>query len=130
MAHAAYLTYGEYTGYGGTLPETDFVLAEFKARKMIDSWTDCRVQGMAAVPEAVKLCMMQAIKYENTYGVEAQADSPVISSYNTDGYSESYGSAQDQAQAAHKSLYRTVRSLLYGEKDDNGVPLLYRGVNG
>lgn len=130
MAHAAYLTYEEYTGYGGTLPETDFVLVEFKARKQIDYWTDSRVQNMAEVPEAVKLCMMQAIKYDATYGVEAQADNPVISSYNTDGYSESYGSAQEQAQAAHKSLYRTVRNLLYGELDDKGVPLLYRGVNG
>lgn len=130
MAHEKYLTYGEYTGYGGTLPETDFVLMEFRARKKIDYWTDCRVQNMAAVPEAVKLCMMQAIKYEGTYGVEAQADNPVISSYNTDGYSESYGNAQEQAQAASKGLYRAVRSMLYGEKDDNGVPLLYRGVNG
>lgn len=129
MAHAAYLTYAEYTGYGGTLPEADFILLEFRARKQIDYWTDSRVQNMAEVPKAVKLCMMQTIKYESTYGVEAQADNPVISSYNTDGYSESYGSASDQAQAASKGLYRTVRNLLYGELDDNGVPLLYRGVN-
>ena len=47
-----------------------------------------------------------------------------------DGYSESYGSASDQAAAAEASLYRTVRSLLYGEKDDYGTPLLYRGVYG
>lgn len=130
MAHEKYLTYEEYVGYGGTLVETDFILAEFRARKMVDYWTDSRVQNMEEVPEAVRLCMMQAIKYDATYGVEAQADNPVISSYNTDGYSESYGSASDQAQAAQKALYRTVRSLLYGEKDDNGVPLLYRGVVG
>ena len=85
---------------------------------------------MASVPEAVKLCMMLAIKYAQTYSVDREADNPIVSSFNTDGYSESYGSAQEQMQAAKKSLYESMRSLLYGEKDDNGVPLMYRGVNG
>lgn len=129
MAHAAYLTYAEYTGYGGTLPETEFTLAEFKARKKIDYWTDCRVQNMAAVPEEIKLCMMQAIRYESRYGVEAQADSPLLASFNTDGYSESYGSMTEQNSQAASGLYSSVSQLLYGVLDDKGIPLLYRGVN-
>lgn len=125
-----YLTYEEYKGYGGDLPETDFILFEHRARKRIDYWTDCRVQNMAEVPEAVKLCMMQIIKFDGKFGTDAQTDNPVVASFNTDGYSESYGSASDQAAAAETSLYKTVRSLLYGEKDDYGTPLLYRGVYG
>lgn len=124
----AYLTYDEYKGYGGDLPETDFGLFEFRARKRIDYWTDCRVQRMAEVPEAVKQCMMLIIKFDGKFGTDAQTDNPVIASFNTDGYSESYGSASDQAAAAESSLYKSVRGLLYGENDDDGIPLLYRGV--
>ena len=123
-----YLTYEEYQNYGGDLPETDFTLFEFRARKKIDYWTDSRVQRMAAVPEAVKLSMMQIIAFDKKFGAEAQADSPIIASFNTDGYSESYGGASDQASAAEASMQSAVRSLLYGEKDDEGTPLLYRGV--
>ena len=123
-----YLTYEEYQGYGGDLPEADFTMFEFRARKRIDNWTDCRVQNMASVPEAVKQCMMLAIKFDEKYGVDAQADNPVVASFNTDGYSESYGSASEQAAAAESGMFKSVSSLLYGETDDNGVLLLYRGV--
>ena len=125
----AYLTYDEYEEFGGTLTEQEFPMAEFKARKMIDYWTDCRVQNMASVPEAVKRSMMQVISYEQTYGVDAQAAHPLLASFNTDGYSENYGSMTEQNSQAAAGLYNSVRNLLYGEKDDNGVPLLYRGVN-
>ena len=125
----AYLTYEEYEDFGGTLTEQEFPMAEFKARKMIDYWTDCRVQNMASVPEAVKRSMMQVISYEQTYGVDAQAAHPLLASFNTDGYSENYGSMTEQNSQAAAGLYNSVRNLLYGEKDDNGVPLLYRGVN-
>lgn len=123
-----YLTYEEYTQYGGTLSETEFTTYEFKARKRIDYWTDCRVQNMAEIPESVKLCMMSLIKLEAKFGVEAQLDTPVVASFNTDGYSESYGSATEQTAAAEKAAATAIRQWLYGEKDDEGTPLLYRGV--
>lgn len=124
-----YLTYDEYKKYGGALSETDFTVLEFKCRKRIDRLTDCRVQNMTGVPEAVKLCMMSLIKLENTVGIEAQAENPVVTSYNTDGYSESYGKALGASEAS-QAMNKTVLSMLYGELDDNGVPLLYRGVTG
>ena len=40
-----YLTYEEYQAYGGTLPEADFTLAEFRARKRIDYLTASRVSA-------------------------------------------------------------------------------------
>lgn len=129
MSHPVYLTFAEYQAYGGTLPETSFSLLEFKSRKRIDYVTDSRVQNMAEVPEAVKLCMMCLISLENSVGVQAQAEKPVVTSFSTDGYSESYGKALGVA-AADKSMNVTVREYLYGETDDEGVPLLYRGVNG
>lgn len=127
MAHEKYLTYEEYQQYGGTLPETDFTIYEFKCRKRIDYLTDCRVQAMESVPEAVKLCMMSLINIDNKSGVEAQIESPVVTSFSTDGYSESYGKAIGAADA-EASMTAAIKSSLYGELDDNGVPLLYRGV--
>lgn len=127
---APYLTYAEYAGYyGGTLPEAEFTLAEFRARKRIDYLTDSRVAAMAEVPEAVKLCMLQIIAVDSKFGPEAQVNSPVAASYNTDGYSESYGAPEVQLAAAMKSLEASIRGMLCGELDDRGVPLLYRGLD-
>ena len=123
-----YLTYDEYLAYGGTLAAMDFALAEFKARKRVDYLTDSRVEAMAEVPEAVKLAMMSIIKADSAVGVDAQAGAPLVASFSTDGYSENYGSAADQTANVEKQLNAELRQLLYGVKDDDGVPLLYRGL--
>ncbi|MBQ3304798.1 MAG: hypothetical protein IJH03_09705 [Clostridia bacterium] len=123
-----YLTYDEYQSYGGTLPESDFTLAEFKARKRVDYLTDSRVEAMAEVPEAVKLAMMSIIKADGVVGVDAQAGAPLVASFSTDRYSENYGSAADQTANVERQLNAELRRLLYGVKDDEGVPLLYRGL--
>lgn len=128
MAHAHYLTYDEYKEMGGAVPQTEFIQLEFKARKRIDYLTDSRVKDMVNIPEAVKMCMMSLITVEAAVGVEAQVLNPVVTSYNTDGYSESYGKAMGAEDAA-VSMNVTVRTLLYGETNDEGIPLLYRGVD-
>ena len=128
MAHDVYLTYDEYKSLGGSAPATDFALLEFKARKRIDYLTASRVQNMAKVPQAVKMCMLSIITVDSTAGAEAQATKPVVTSFNTDGYSESYGKAMS-VQDASSSITRIIKTGLYGETDDNGVPLLYRGVD-
>ena len=87
-----------------------------------------QVEAMAQVPEAVKLAMMSIIKADSAVGVDAQAGAPLVASFSTDGYSESYGSAADQTENVERQLNAELRQLLYGVKDDNGVPLLYRGL--
>ena len=124
-----YLTYAEYQAYGGTLAEADFTLAEFRAQKHIDYLTDTRVKEMAEVPEEVKLCLMSLIKLDSKIGVDAQADNPLVASFNNDGYSESYGSAADQTANLKKEMNQTIREMLYGVLNDEGVPLLYRGLD-
>lgn len=128
MAHDVYLTYDEYKSLGGSAPATDFALLEFKARKRIDYLTASRVQNMAQVPQAVKMCMLSIITVDSAAGAEAQATKPVVTSFNTDGYSESYGKAMN-VQDASASIARIIKTGLSGETDDNGVPLLYRGVD-
>ena len=129
MAHANYLTYEEYVGYGGSASQTAFPTLEFKARKQIDYLTANRVQGMENIPDSVKLCMVTIMNMDQATGAEAQAVNPQKTSFNTDGYSESYGhslSADDTA----KQIKKQITAMLYGETDDNGVPLLYRGACG
>lgn len=123
-----YLTYDEYVGYGGTMSETDFKLAEFKARSRIDWITLARVQNMGTVPEEVKLAMMVIMKVDSKYSSDSQSDSAVVSSFSTDGYSESYGGVSEQSENAEKQVTREVRRMLFGVLDDYGIPLIYRGL--
>lgn len=127
MPSGQYLTYDEYKGYGGDADATAFPTLEMMARKRIDYLTACRVQHMAVVPEAVKLCIVALTKVENSAGAVAQATNPTVTSFNTDGYSESYGNALN-ADSAEKQMNKLIRKFLWGEKDDNGVFLLYRGL--
>lgn len=130
MAHATYLTYSEYQAYGGSaVTQQQFQTAEFKARKRIDYLTDSRVQDMENVPEAVKLCMTSIINADAASGADALASSPLVASFTTDGYSESYGSAAEQQAAMNNALNKQIKEMLYGELDDNGTPLLYRGLD-
>lgn len=122
-----YLTYEEYQAYGGESDETEFGALEFKARKRIDYLTDSRVQRMAEVPEAVKRCMMSIMGMEQAAGAEKQVTDPNVTSFNTDGYSETYGNAPGVTDA-NAIMVGTIKSMLYGEFDDYGVPLLYTGV--
>ena len=129
MAHSAYLEYSEYVTYGGSADQTAFPLLEFKARKQIDLLTANRVQNMTVVPEAVKMCMMTIMNMDQASGAEAQATNPQLTSFNNDGYSESYGNALSADDTA-KQITKQITAMLYGEVDDNGVPLLYRGARG
>lgn len=129
MGHTTYMTYGEYVSYGGSADQTAFPLLEFKARKQIDYLTANRVQNMETVPEAVKLCMVSIMNMDQASGAEAQATNPQMTSFNNDGYSESYGNALS-ADDTEKQIRKTITAMLFGEVDDNGVPLLYRGARG
>lgn len=127
MAHSVYLTYEEYQKYGGTVDQTSFPLLELACRKRIDYLTASRIQGMKEVPDAVKLCMVSLINVESAVGIESQANRPQVTSFTTDGYSESYGKALSTAEASAGQV-DMIRTALYGEVDDEGVPLLYRGL--
>lgn len=124
-----YLTYDEYTAYGGDLTAAQFPAAELRARKQIDRLTASRVAAMETVPEEVKLAMMELIKSNAAADVATLAENPLVQSFNNDGYNESYGSASDQLAVVQSSAAAAVADLLYGVADDNGTPLLYRGLD-
>lgn len=124
-----YLTYDEYTTYGGDLSETAFPAAELRARKQIDKLTASRVAAMETVPEEVKLAMMELIKSNAAASVDTLTENPLVQSFNNDGYSESYGAGADQIAVIQSSATAAVSDLLYGVCDDKGTPLLYRGLD-
>jgi hypothetical protein len=125
---AQYLTYAQYQAWGGTLDESAFNLAEIKARSRIDALTQRRVAYMQTVPEQVQAAMMEIITVDQTYSASAQASSPVAASFSTDGYSESYGSAESRTAAIEKQLTASILTLLDGVLDDYGTPLTFAGV--
>ena len=125
---AQYLTYAQYQAWGGGLSESAFNLAEIKARARIDAMTQGRVAYMTQVPEQVQAAMMEIITVDGTYSASAQAAAPVAASFTTDGYSESYGSAESRTAAIEKQLTGSIETLLDGVTDDEGTPLLYAGV--
>lgn len=125
-----YLTHDEYTLYRGPVELAIFLPLEMKCRKRIDRLTDCRVRPMAeagAVPESVRLCMIALIDMERAAGINAQAETPAVTSFSTDGYTETHGNLPG-ADAAEAQMDALVKDYLYGEVDGFGVPLLYRGV--
>lgn len=123
-----YLTYEQYQAWGGTLSESAFALAEIKARARIDAMTQKRVAYMQTVPEQVQAAMMEIITVDGTYSASAQAAAPVAASFTTDGYSESYGSAESRTAAIEKQLTASILTLLDGVVDDHGTPLTFAGV--
>lgn len=125
---AQYLTYAQYQDWGGTLDEGAFNLAEIKARARVDALTMGRVKAMAEVPEQVQAAMMEIITVDGTFSASAQAAAPVAASFTTDGYSESYGSAESRTAAIEKQLTGSILALLDGVLDDEGVPLTFAGV--
>ena len=125
---AQYLTYSQYQSWGGTLDETAFNFAEIKARSRIDAMTQGRVARMDMVPIQVQAAMMECINVDQTFSASAQAAAPVAASFTTDGYSESYGSAESRTAAIEAQLTASIETLLDGITDDDGVPLLFAGV--
>lgn len=123
-----YLTYEQYQTWGGTLSESAFALAEIKARARIDAMTQKRVAYMQTVPEQVQAAMMEIITVDGTYSASAQAAAPVAASFTTDGYSESYGSAESRTATIEKQLTASILTLLDGVVDDHGTPLTFAGV--
>ena len=123
-----YIEYAYFMANGGKADMTDaaFVRNEFRARKIVDRFTQGRIKTMAAVPEAVKRLMVELVSLEATQGAQI-AESPVVTSFSNDGYSETYADplTQERVKAIEQEL---ITEYLAGETDDHGTPLLWLGV--
>lgn len=126
-----YLTYDEYSDapFNGTLDEDAFALLEYRARKYIDLATHERIRDESPVREAVKYAVFDLV---NMYGASAGAEAAQaagIQSQSNDGVSVTFGSGASAAALAEAAQAAVLRRYLLTEKDANGTPLLYMGVD-
>lgn len=126
-----YLTYEEYQGLGGVIPETPFNLLEFEARRKIDIKTQDRLKGFESdeIPQEVKLCEYALINSIVVFS-NSMNNAGNIASENTDGYSVSYITASQISQVVmskNKELDDIIRTYLLGVVF-NDEHLLYAGV--
>lgn len=124
-----YIDYGCYLNCGGDVAITmaTFKKLEFRARKAVDRLTQNRIQGMKEVPEAVRRLMVELIRLEAAQDA-AVFDNQTVKSFSNDGYSETYADPMTEERIT-EIKFKLIMKYLSGEKDDDGVPLLFRGVS-
>lgn len=120
-----YLSQNEFEAYTGECAAKGFPRWEYRARRVIDAHTFGRVGKMTKVPEAVKRLMAELIKLE--VAADAARRGEQVKSFSNDGYSESYETFD--LTSIEQIQRDTVTCYLLDEVDDNGTPLLYKGVD-
>lgn len=115
-----FITYEEYKDMGGGLSETAFNLYAYEAERKIYTATHGRAK---TATEAIKRCITRLV------GILAKADiaADKVTSFSNDGVSQSI---KDVSAADYSiEVDNMIREYLSCEVDENGVPLLYLGVD-
>lgn len=123
-----YLTYSEYTGLGGTLPETSFNILEFEARRRIDIVTQDRLNDGEEKPQTVKLCVFNMINSIERYASSISDGN--VANESTDGYSISYITSKDVGsivKSKQSDLDDIIKTYLLNVVY-KGEHLMYAGV--
>lgn len=115
-----YLTYDEYKDRGGNLDEAAFNKYAYAANAKIDYETHGRITEPSM---AVKQCMIRLIDISEKADITKNG----VVSFSHDGLSQTF--AKPTAAEFDTSASRVIKEYLAYEKDENGVPLLYRGVS-
>lgn len=123
-----YIDLAYYVNGGGkvTMDDAAFSRNEFRARKIVDRYTQGRVKNMAEVPESVKLLMVELVTLESTQGAGVM-ENQAVQSFTNDGYSETYADPLT-VERVKEIECDLIMEYLSGEVDDDGTPLLYLGV--
>lgn len=123
-----YIDLPYYKSNGGKADMTDaaFIRNEFRARKLVDKLTQGRVKGMPETPEAVKRLMVELVSLEAAQGAEI-VENPAVQSYSNDGYSETFADPLTE-ERVKQIEHELIMEYLSEETDQNGIPLLWLGV--
>lgn len=111
-----YLSYEEYSAFGGKIIADEFDRLSFKAGCEINNATLGRCKELAEIPEEVKRCEFDLIEYfsKNTHnGITAN-----VASFSNDGYSVSF--------SEEKTVRSQIKEIIYSYLAD--TDLLYCGV--
>ena len=123
----AYLTKDEFETLSGGSAVTAFDLYEAKAEQLINRLTHGRIRDDEIVRDAVKYCIVELI---NAMCAADQHDGREVASISNDGVSVSYATATGNGSSeTHRRYLQIVREWLSGETTEDGVPLLYAGVD-
>lgn len=118
-----YLSYDKYREWGGTLEETAFSRFAFGAEQTVRRATFGRVDRMREIPESVKRLVFELVGMAE----QAAQENANVTSEKVGEWSKSY---EVETEADRQAKTNTlIRSYLTAESDDNGVPLLYLGVD-
>ena len=115
-----YLSYDKYREWGGTLEETAFSRFVFGAEQTVRRATFGRVDRMREIPESVVFELVGMAE-------QAAQENANVTSEKVGEWSKSYEVATEADRQAKTNTL--IRSYLTAESDDNGVPLLYLGVD-
>ena len=120
------LTYEEYSNMGGVLDLTAFNRNIDRACGIIDNATHNRIECMAEVPQRAKALCRDLVEYLARYSTSDMVVSSRSQSAGGVSESESYVTKTDVE--LHADIDNMIADYLMAETDDNGTPLLYRGV--
>lgn len=123
-----YLTYEEYTEYGGKSDASAFTeynrRAEYLVRSQAAGQTGIRIDALEDIPQAVKDCIFNLIQF---LSVNSPGDKNIVSeSQSSDGVTESYSYASKTDEQISVESEEIIYNSFYG----GGIgELLYRGLN-
>ena len=118
-----YLSYGEYREWGGTAEEAAFLRFAFGAEQTVRRATFGRVDRMQNVPETVKWLVFELVKLSE----EGERENANVTAEKVGEWSKNYAVTTEAERKAKASAL--IRDYLMAETDDNGVPLMYLGVD-
>lgn len=125
-----YLTYSEYQVMGsGAADEAAFPRLELLAEQKLNRFTQGRAGRMSVLPDAVKYCMADLVDALSRINAPETAASAPLTGFSNDGYSETYAQPVT-AESLDAGLLGLVVNWLAAVRDDDGVPLLFLGVDG
>ena len=101
----AYLSFEEYTTFGGTLTESSFNIYEPKARRKLDSFTQNRLRTATTIISEVKELMTEFINRMQSSPLNGN-----ITSYSNG--IESFGFKENQTDAFNSELYQMAIEYL------------------
>lgn len=121
-----YLTYEQYQELGGKFDNAAFNRKIMHACGIIDNAVHCRIESMSTIPNEAKSLCRDLIDY--------LINNDSISEKNVASKSQSAGNVSESETYTVKSkaeqacdIDDIICAYLLSAKDDNGVPLLYRG---
>lgn len=116
-----YITYDEYKKQGGKLDETAFNIYSYEAYKKICVETNNRINSDNP-GEAVIKCMVRIIDLIS----DSELKNENVSSFSHDGLSQTF--EKTNREEFENEINNLIYIYLIDEIDEEGTPLLYKGV--